>query len=191
MQPLKQIEEWWSIAIEASPLNLKNAVCLSTIDEAGFPDSRFVDLKDVDLEGVIFCSSYDSKKGCDIKNNPKVGITAWWDHVGRQIRIIGHATKISKGEAIKYWETRNRSAQIATLSFNQSQILDNYELLEETFLVTESEHKTKPIPKPDNWGAYKVVPNSIEFLQFKQNRLHHREYFQFENGEWSRCLLQP
>ncbi|PCJ47880.1 MAG: pyridoxamine 5'-phosphate oxidase [Gammaproteobacteria bacterium] len=189
--PLIQIEKWWSLAIGASPLNLKSAVCLSTIDETGFPNSRFVDLKDVDLEGVIFCSSYDSKKGGEIKNNPRVGITAWWDHVGYQIRIVGNAVKVSEGEAIRYWEARSRSAQVATLSFNQSQILDNFEFLEEKFLMTESEYKTNHIPKPVNWGAYKIVPNSIEFLQFKENRIHHRELYQIENGKWSSCLLQP
>lgn len=189
--PLLQLAEWWSFAIEASPLNLKSAVCLSTIDKMGFPNSRFVDLKDIDLEGVIFCSSYNSRKGDDIKNNPKAGITAWWDHVGYQIRVVGNAVKVSEDEATRYWESRNRSAQIATLSFNQSQILDNFELLEENFLITDSKYGIDPIAKPNNWGAYKIVPHTIEFLQFNESRLHLREHFQIENGKWSRCLLQP
>jgi len=189
--PLVKVKEWWEFAIEASPLKVKSAVCLSTVDERGFPSSRFVDLKDVDLEGVVFCSNYDSKKGDDIENNPKAGVTAWWDHVGYQIRVVGNAVRVPEDEATRYWETRNRSAQIATLCFSQSQKLASYGLLEEKYLDAESKYTSNSIPKPNNWGAYKIVPNSIEFLEFKESRLHHREYFQLEHDDWSRCLLQP
>lgn len=189
--PLTKFEEWWSLARESSLLNQKNAVCLSTINEMGFPSSRFVDLKSVDSDGVVFCSSYDSRKGEDIENNPKAGITAWWDHVGYQIRVLGSAVKMSEDDAIRYWETRSRSARIATLSFDQSQILEGFDQLDERYCITESEYSNRPIPRPSNWGAYKVVPLLVEFLEFKETRLHHRELFEIENGEWSRSLLQP
>ncbi len=189
--PLAQFAEWRASALKASPLRQKSAVCLSTIDEMGFPSARFVDLKEIDREGVVFCTSYGSKKGEQIRRNSKVGMTAWWDHMGYQVRVTGNAVEVSEQEARRHWQSRPRSARIATLSFDQSEALESYQVLEERFKSTEADYLNSPIPKPDNWGAYRVEPISIEFLQFRESRLHLRELFQLVEGEWLSCLLQP
>lgn len=83
--PISKFESWWQEALADSQLQQKSAVCVSTIDENGFPAGRFVDLKSVSDSGFIFCSYFDSVKGKHIAREPKTAMTVWWDHVGYQI----------------------------------------------------------------------------------------------------------
>lgn len=51
--PTDKFKIWWQEALAESPLQQKSAVCVSTIDEQGFPTARFVDLKSVGENGWI------------------------------------------------------------------------------------------------------------------------------------------
>ncbi|MRN48215.1 pyridoxal 5'-phosphate synthase, partial [Brucella sp. 10RB9212] len=158
-----------------------------------FPSGRFVDLKKVDRDGFVFCTYLDSQKGIEINNNPKVALTIWWDHVNYQIRVIGVANKLESSEAKKYWENRSFSAKVTTTVCDQSQRLDHESLLEDKFnnLYKMLKEERKDIPKPDNWGGYCITPLKIEFLTFKDSRLHLRELYEAHGKEWSMQLLQP
>lgn len=94
-QLVSKLNQIWDEAKVNSPLNQKSAVCVSTIDSAGFPQSRFVDLKEIGPSGFTFCTSYNSEKGNHLSNNPKISLLAGWDHIGYQIRVIGSAVRIS------------------------------------------------------------------------------------------------
>lgn len=190
-EPLVKFKEWWKKAKQNSPLKQKNAVCLSTIDELGFPNSRFVDLKSIESYGLTFCSSYDAPKGKNISKNSKVGLTIWWDHVGYQIRVIGKAFKADEDLSKKFWNSRKREAQISTHSFNQSEGVESEHLLIKKVKETEILFKDNEIPKPNNWGAYIIEPSSIEFVEFKEDRMHIRELYKLETGIWTKVLLQP
>jgi pyridoxamine 5'-phosphate oxidase len=189
--PIKKFELWWEKAVSKSPLKQKSAVCVSTINPDGFPEGRFVDLKEVNEDGFVFCTYLDSNKGRDIKQNPKISLTIWWDHLGYQVRIVGTAKEIAKSMASKYWGSRTRDAQLTTSSFQQSQLLISETQLAKQFEAVSTAMQRKEIPKPDNWGGYMITPLSIEFLTFNENRLHLREFFKNVNGVWVKSLLQP
>ena len=191
-QPLAQFETWWKEAQMDSPLQQKSAVCVSTVDEAGFPTGRFVDLKSVDEEGFIFCSNFDSAKGKQLQQNPKVALTVWWDHIGYQVRIQGIAEKIPAAHADYFWTTRSKSAQLTAIAFRQSEPMaleaDLGSQLHEVFANYVGQMS---IPRPTNWGGYRIKPFSIEFLQFRQSRLHLRELYKHTAVGWTKQLLQP
>lgn len=189
--PIIKFESWWKDALLNSPLQQKNAVCVSTIDERGFPAGRFVDLKSVSEEGFIFCTYFDSAKGNHIAHNSKVAITIWWDHVGYQIRIVGVAEVISDVEADDFWQTRSRSAQLTTTAFEQSKALESEDVLVARLQEASARLAGRPIPRPNNWGGYCIKPASIEFLAFRESRLHLRELFECNGNGWVKLLLQP
>ncbi|WP_257721302.1 pyridoxine/pyridoxamine 5'-phosphate oxidase [Piscirickettsia salmonis] len=191
VDPIEKFNLWWNISKSDSPLKLKSAICLSTIDRLGRPSARFVDLKKADHNGFVFCSYLTSNKGHEISNNPNVALTAWWDHCGLQIRITGIANLLSVSENDKYWLTRARKAKITTSLSQQSQPLNDEQILIDQFHILEKKFHNEKVPRPKNWGGYQVKPTSIEFLTFKENRLHLREFFQLKETVWSRCLLQP
>ncbi|MDF2176915.1 pyridoxamine 5'-phosphate oxidase [Aliiglaciecola sp. CAU 1673] len=189
--PIQQFNQWWQAAVKDSPLRQKSAVCISTINKDGFPSGRYVDLKAVDKEGFVFCTYLDSDKGRDIVNNPKVALTAWWDHMGYQVRVTGQANAIDDVKAQSYWQTRGRDAQLTTHAFAQSRPLDSQADLKSRFEAISEAFRDKGVEKPQNWGGYCIAPQTIEFLTFQENRLHLREkYLRLAQG-WQLQLLQP
>lgn len=189
--PINKFKLWWQEALAESPLKQKSAVCVSTIDNNGFPSGRFVDLKEVSDKGFVFCSYLDSAKGRHISNNSKSSMTFWWDHVGYQIRVVGYAEEIAEIEANKFWETRTRSAQLTTTAFDQSAPLDSESVLVKRLKQVSENLDGKPVPKPKNWGGYLIKPISIEFFTFQESRLHLRELYEYTGSCWVKQLLQP
>ena len=189
--PISKFERWWHEALADSPLQQKSAVCVSTIDEHGFPTGRFVDLKSVSEDGFVFCTYLDSAKGKHIARNAKAAMTIWWDHLGYQIRVVGTAQVITAGEADSFWQTRSRSAQLTTTAFEQSEALDSEDELAKRLQETAVKLAGQAVPRPDNWGGYCIKPASIEFLTFRENRLHLRELFECRSNGWVKHLLQP
>ena len=189
--PIEKFQQWWNQALMNSALQQKNAVCISTIDENGFPSGRFVDLKAVDENGFTFCTYLDSAKGKHIQHNSKTALTVWWDHIGYQVRVIGEATAISEADAVHFWKTRNRSAQLTTTAFQQSQPLTNEAELQTRVASIENKFIGLDIPKPESWGGYSIHPLSIEFLTFAESRLHLREFYKWNGNGWIKSLLQP
>ncbi|MEO3879485.1 pyridoxine/pyridoxamine 5'-phosphate oxidase [Rheinheimera fenheensis] len=189
--PISKFESWWQEALANSQLQQQSAVCVSTIDENGFPAGRFVDLKSVSDSGFIFCTYFDSAKGKHIKREPKTAMTIWWDHVGYQIRVVGLAQVIPDTEADCFWQARSRSAQIITTAFKQSETLNSENDLVTRLEAASTHFADRPVPRPNNWGGYCIKPISIEFLTFRQSRLHLRELFEFKSNGWIKQLLQP
>lgn len=189
--PIKKFDLWWQQAKENSPLQQKSVVCISTINADGFPEGRFVDLKSADEEGFTFCTYLDSSKGQDIARNPKVALTIWWDHLGYQVRVVGSAKPIDDATAEKYWQTRNREAQLTTMCFEQSQPLSSESELVSRFKQASECMQEQDIAKPNNWGGYIIKPVSIEFLTFAESRLHLRELYTKDKDSWLKSLLQP
>jgi pyridoxamine 5'-phosphate oxidase len=189
--PIAKFTSWWQAALADSPLQQPGAVCISTIDEHGFPAGRFVDLKAVSADGLVFCSDWDSAKGRHIARNPKIAITVWWDHLGYQIRVTGVAEPITAAQADRFWQSRSRSAQLVTTAFLQSAPLAAELDLVTTFDQTAARWKEQPIARPASWGGYCVKPMTMEFLTFRDSRLHLRELFQLEESGWTKQLLQP
>ncbi|KZN52390.1 pyridoxine/pyridoxamine 5'-phosphate oxidase [Pseudoalteromonas luteoviolacea] len=189
--PVKQFLQWWECALKDSPLKQKSAVCVSTIDDGGFPATRFVDLKSVSNDGIVFCTYLDSAKGKEISACNKVALTAWWDHIGYQVRVTGLAAPLPDEDADKYWKTRTTGAQITTHVCEQSQPLTNPNDLINKVAAIKRVNSINPSIRPINWGGYSVAAHRIEFLTFKEDRLHLRELFILNDGVWEKSFLQP
>lgn len=189
--PIAQFTLWWQAALADSPLQQPGAVCISTIDEDGFPAGRFVDLKSVTAEGLVFCSAQDSAKGRHLARNPKIAMTVWWDHLGYQVRVTGFAAPISAAAADHFWQTRSRSAQLVTTAFLQSAPLAAELDLVTMFDQAAVRFTDQAIARPAQWSGYCIKPVAMEFLTFRDSRLHLRELYQLEGSDWKKQLLQP
>jgi pyridoxamine 5'-phosphate oxidase len=189
--PLALFTEWYAAAQAADPRKHRGAVCVSTIDEQGFPDGRFVDLKAASEEGFIFCTHLDSHKGSALARNPRAALTFWWDHLERQVRVVGQAERIADAQADSFFQERSRDAQLTSWTSQQSAPLDDPGLLDQRLRVLQEQFAGKTIPRPENWGGYCIVPLRIEFLTFKANRLHERLLFFRNDQSWNLQWLQP
>jgi pyridoxamine 5'-phosphate oxidase len=148
-------------------------------------------LKEIDDRGFIFYTNYESRKGKDLKENPKAALNFFWDEPPRQIRIEGRIQKISREASKKYFSTRPRENQIGAWVSAQSSVIPNRKFLENKFDELEEKFSNEEIPLPDFWGGYRLIPNYFEFWQGRENRLHDRICYKNENDEWKIFRLSP
>ena len=171
--PFIQFTKWYK-SILNSKLNEPTAMMLSTADVNGNPSARIVLLKEFDNSGFVFYTNYGSRKGKDLKENPKAALTFYWDEQRRQIRIEGRIEKLSRETSKEYFSSRPRESQIGAWVSAQSSVISNREILENKFVELNEKFGDEEVPLPDFWGGYRVIPNYFEFWQGRENRLHDR-----------------
>jgi len=189
--PFAQFDHWMREAIETQVIE-PNAMTLATADAAGRPAVRTVLLKGFDQRGFVFYSNYESAKARDLAANPKVALLFPWLALERQVSAMGIATKITAAESLKYFLSRPRESQIGAWASRQSEVIATRALLESKFAEMKARFANGEIPLPDQWGGYRVTPQSFEFWQGRPNRLHDRfKYTLQSDGSWTIARLMP
>ena len=189
--PIEQFRVWLDEAINAE-VNEPTAMVVATVGAAGKPSARVVLLKDVQEDGFVFYTNYESRKGRDLADNPFASLTFFWPSLERQVRIEGKVTKVDAAVSDAYFHSRPTGSQIGAWASPQSQPIGSREVLEEADKKFTNQFKDEPIiPRPAHWGGYLVVPSLVEFWQGRPNRLHDRIVFE-QNGEnWQLKRLAP
>ncbi len=191
IDPIPLFKDWFNEELKKSTLKIPSACCFSTIGIDGYPNSRFVSLKEIKNEKFVITGPLNSRKGNEVKNNTKVSLTFWWTATQRQVRIQGDASVISKEAAAIYFRDRNEDAKVVSVAFNQGEEIENFEKLDELFLKKKQIFKMKNVECPDDWGGFFIKPKRIELMEFATSRLHKRTMFFYNNGIWNKSLLQP
>ncbi len=189
--PIKIFKQWHDQEMKQTSVKIPSACCLSTIGIDGFPNARFVSLKDIIDNNFIITGTLTSRKGVEIKSSEKVALTFWWTETERQVRVQGNAKKVSDKLSDKYFFERNRDSQIVSVASFQGQELMEIDELTKRYEEIDLLFSAKEILRPENWGGYKIEPVRIEFLEFKLTRFHERTLFELKNGQWKTRNLQP
>ena len=187
--PFKQFKNWFDFVLENEILE-PNAMFLATAAKSGVPSLRTVLLKEYDESGFTFFTNYNSRKGKELAENPYASIAFLWLQFERQIRIEGKVEKISRKESEDYFNVRPIKSRIGALASNQSEPIENREILEKKFNDLKKQFGENP-PMPENWGGYKLIPNRFEFWQGRENRLHDRIVYKKTQSDWKIYRLQP
>lgn len=189
--PFKQFATWLQQAVDAQLLE-PNAMTLATATPDGQPSARMVLLKDFDERGFVFFTNYQSHKGKQLTDNPWAALVFWWVPLERQVRIEGKVEKIAPQESDAYFHSRPRESQLGAWVSDQSQIIANRDLLEQKLEELTAQYTDREIPRPPDWGGFRVVPTNIEFWQGRPSRLHDRlRYCLTEEGAWLIERLSP
>lgn len=189
---IAQFQSYLNEEIDTRRQRLPYACCLSTIGLDGFPNARFVSLKEIRNDQFVISGTLSSRKGEELKHNNKVALTFWWPETQRQVRIQGIAQNIEGGLVDTYFHQRNLESQIVSIVSNQGEYVTNLqELVEKYDQYAWDLGTAKNAPRPHNWGAIEIDPIRIEFLTFSETRFHDRILFQKEPGTWRESRLQP
>ncbi len=189
--PIEQFNLWLEQAVAAN-LEDPTAMTVATVDENGQPFQRIVLLKSVDKKGFVFYTNLGSRKAQHIENHNKVSIHFPWHSLERQVHITGVAEKLSAVENMKYFTSRPKESQLAAWASKQSSRLSTRGVLEGKYLELKQKFAKGEIPIPTFWGGYRIRPESIEFWQGGEHRLHDRFLFTDDGeGHWDVERLAP
>ena len=189
--PLTLFEEWLADA-QKTELNDPNAVALATVDDNGMPNVRMVLLKDFDERGFVFYTNFESAKGQEITASLKAAMGFHWKSQRRQVRIRGNVEVVSKEEADAYFNSRHPQSRLGARASDQSRPLESRQVLIDRVEAERAEHGEGNIPRPDHWSGFRIRPDSIEFWQDGEFRLHDRVVFvPNTDGSWAGQRLYP
>ncbi len=189
--PFAQFEKWFQQAMD-SRLEEPNAMCLATADASGQPKTRVVLLKDFSEKGLVFYTNYESRKAADLRENPKAAANFLWLPLQRQVNVTGRVERVSKAESLKYFLSRPFGSQLGAWTSPQSKVITSRSVLESKLDQMKRKFSEGRVPLPDNWGGYRIIPESFEFWQGRPNRLHDRFIYRLgEAGAWQAERLAP
>lgn len=168
------------------------AVILATADGAGRPSARTVLLKGVDERGFVFYTNSSSRKGRDLRENPRAALAFFWQSVFEQVLVEGAVEPVSDAESDAYWATRRRESRIGAWASDQSAPLASRAELNARYAEHEHRFAGAEVPRPPHWRGYRVVPERIEFWRPGDHRLNERDcYERTDGGGWRKFLLNP
>ncbi|CAL9302759.1 pyridoxamine 5'-phosphate oxidase [Streptomyces sp. SudanB66_2053] len=191
--PVEQFARWFAQAAREGGLFEPNAMIVSTADAAGRPSSRTVLLKHFDEGGFVFYTNYESRKGRDLAENPYVSLLFPWHPVARQVIVAGTARRTGRDETAAYFRTRPHGSQLGAWASGQSTVIASREELDEAYAALAARYpEQERVPVPPHWGGFRVVPETVEFWQGRENRLHDRlRYVAVPGGGWRVERLAP
>ena len=190
--PIRQFQIWFD-EVRAGGVSEQDAISmtLGTASKDGQPSARIVLLKSFDDRGFVFYTNYHSRKGKELSENPRACLLFYWPQLWRQVRIEGDIEKVSASESEGYFQSRPLGSRLGAWASDQSEVVDSREALESRFAELQKRFG-EDVPRPEHWGGYRLKPNSIEFWQGRDNRLHDRLMYRLrEDGSWSIERLGP
>ena len=181
---------WLGDAVDA-PLHEPNAMVVSTVSASGQPTARMVLLKAVDERGFVFYTNYGSRKAAEISANPRASLLFPWHDLQRQVRVDGVAEKVSREESAAYFASRPRESQLGAWASPQSSDVASREELDTLLAQAEERFAGQDVPLPDDWGGFRVVPESVELWQGRKGRMHDRLVYRRTGAGWVTARLAP
>ena len=167
------------------------AMSLATVGEDGSPSLRIVLLKSVDQTGFVFYTNLDSRKGRELRGQPRAALCFYWAALDLQVRIEGGVEAVSPDEADEYFATRARGSQIGAWASRQSAPITAEGDLDARVAKYEKEFVGRDVPRPAFWSGFRVKPHTIEFWRNRANRLHDRTLYTREGEGWRVDTLYP
>jgi len=189
--PHRQFARWFADAA-AAEIRAPEAVALATASGDGAPSVRMVLVKSFNDGRFVFYTSYASRKGRELADNPRAALLFSWDALGRQVRIEGPVERLARDESAAYFRTRPRGSQIGAWAAVQSEPVESRAELETAAARVAARFEGGEVPLPPAWGGYRLTAGSYEFWQHREDRLHDRlRYVPGEAGAWTLERLGP
>jgi pyridoxamine 5'-phosphate oxidase len=190
--PFAQFDRWFAEAAQAG-VRMPEAAAVATATADGEPSVRMVLVKETDAGGFVFYTNYESRKGSELATNPRAALLFYWDPLGRQVRIEGPVERLTAAESAAYVRSRPPGSQLSALASPQSRVVvGGRDELEARVAELAAQYAGGEPPVPDNWGGFRLKPQTFEFWQHREDRLHDRLlYRRVPTGSWTIERLAP
>jgi pyridoxamine 5'-phosphate oxidase len=195
--PLVVVADWLAQAQADAAQPNPNAMILATVDGRGYPSARVVLCKQIDaqLGHVVFYTNYRSRKGRELEANSRSALVFHWDHRHRQVRAEGAIQPLSDAENDAYFRTRPWQSRLGAWASEQSQPVESRQALARSVAAAarrfgipydgpgtpEPDEAAVDVPRPPNWGGYRLCVDAVELWVEGEFRIHDR-------ARWTRSL---
>ena len=176
--PIAMLQRWLDEAIR-SGLYDPTAMVVSTVAATGRPSSRMVLLKGLTHEGLVFFTNYSSRKGEELAGQDGCAVVFPWHPLQRQVRVEGVARRLTDEENDAYFASRPRESQLGAWASPQSKVVGSRAQLDARYAEAAARFGDGPVGRPPYWGGFRIVPDTFEFWQGRQGRLHDRFRYRF------------
>lgn len=188
--PMRELERWIDAAREAGMLE-PTAMTLATAGADGLPAARVVLFKGLHENCPTFYTNYASRKGQMLAENPHAALVFWWDRLERQVRIEGRVEKLPRAVSEAYFASRPRDSQLSAAVSRQSRPVASRDVLEARMAEAAERFGDAPIPCPEQWGGYRLLPTRVELWQGRHGRAHDRLLYEQASSGWRILRLEP
>jgi pyridoxamine 5'-phosphate oxidase len=189
LEPIMLVLDWLAAAAERS-VREPRALALATADRRGRPSTRIVELTEVNLRGLVFATHTTSRKSREIAETGWASGLLYWRETGQQISVGGPVEQLTDAESEAMWSRRPAPLHpMSTASHQSDPIEDPATLLAEADRLAAV---GAPLPRPDRFAGYRLIPTEVEFWAASANRLHRRlRYDRHGHDGWHTSKLQP
>jgi pyridoxamine 5'-phosphate oxidase len=187
--PIRELERWIEEA-RAEGIAQPASVAFVTVGEDGRPSARTVNLKRIEDDALLFTSALWTRKAREIEANPQVALLFHWPALGRQVHVTGEATLAERALAEELFAERDPFHQLQTVVSRQGQPIEDLDELRDR-LAHLAEVQETAAACPEDWGALRIHPQTIELWSEADDRIHERRLYRREGAEWELTLLAP
>jgi pyridoxamine 5'-phosphate oxidase len=196
-EPLGLAAQWLAQARADAAQPNPNAMVLATVDDKGQPSARIVLCKGIDPEAghIVFYTNYESRKGRELRANPRAAVVFHWDHRHRQVRIEGRVETLTDAENDAYFGSRPWQSRLGAWASHQSEPVGSRREMGESVAAAarrfgiayggpgtpEPAECPTALPRPAYWGGFRLVADAVELWVEGEFRIHDR-------ARWTRGL---
>jgi pyridoxamine 5'-phosphate oxidase len=172
--PVEQFGVWFADVVAAG-LPEPNATVLATASADAVPSARTVLLKGYGPDGFRFFTNHTSRKGRELRENPRACLVFPWHALQRQVIVTGSVARLPAAETADYFRSRPHGSRLGAWASRQSSVLASRADLEARYAELAARWPAEAdVPVPDFWGGYLLTHETVEFWQGRANRLHDR-----------------
>lgn len=190
VDPLVLFGDWLDQAV-ASGATDATAMALATATAQGIPSVRIVLLKEHGPDGFVWFTDYGSRKGRELAANPVASLVFYWREFSHQVRVSGPVEMVARAQSEAYFASRPADSRFSAAASDQSRPVADRQTLEARVAELRRQHPDEQVPVPDDWGGYRLTPETMEFWQGREGRLHDRFLYTRSATGWLIERLQP
>lgn len=162
--PLVFFSSWFDHA-KASGVEMPETMTLATVDSDGVPSIRNVSMRGRDETAFHFYTHYESTKGRALATNPSAAVLFNWLSLRRQVKLTGRVERGTAELSDAYFQAIPRPIRLRFIASQQSRSIHDRAEFEERLARVEAEYADRDVPRPENYGSFRLVPDVMEFWQ--------------------------